>query len=92
MPPKRSRKRKQTLHRLAEELRKKKAAKRYPADDPTSSSASLDDSLQLPGPSGMSTVSQATDEEDDYRGQFTSDDAHACNEDWLQLLGRKMLR
>ena len=89
MPPKRSRKRKQTPHRLAEELRKKKAAKRFPADDPTSSSASLDDSLQLPGPSGMSTVSQATDEEDAYRGQFTSDDTHACNEDWLQTIGKE---
>ena len=89
MPPKRSHKRKQTLDRLTEELRKKKAAKRCPADDPTSSSSSLDDSLQLPGPSGMSTVSQATDEEDDYRGQFTPDDARACNDDWLQTIGEE---
>ena len=69
-------------------MRKKKAAKRCPADDPTSSSASLDDSLQLPGPSGMSTVIQATDEDDDHRGQFTSNDARSCY-DWLQTIGKK---
>ena len=88
MPPKMSRKRKRTLVKLAGEMREKKRAIQEPA--PTTDN--LDDSLQLPGPSALSILTESGDREsngEEYRGEFTSDDARACYDDWLVTLPRE---
>lgn len=88
MAPKISCKIKRTLVKLAGEMREKKRARQEPA--PTTDN--LDDSLQLPGPSALSILTESGDREsngEEYREQFTSDDAWACYDDWLVTLPRE---
>ena len=95
MSSKMSRKRKQVLVRLAEEMRLKKASRNIEESIEESSSAStnnLDESLQLPGPSSGTIHELNSDEEEDsddadYTG-FSTADAKLCYEDWLSTLQR----
>ena len=98
MPPKinkLSRKRKQTLVRLTDEMRKKKRAieetrqETQQQDSAATTSGDLDESLQLPGPSGMAIVDERESDSEEYRGEFTSDEAQACYDDWLVTLEKE---
>ena len=86
-----SRKRKQTLVRLAAEMRSKKRAKQS-AEEIPQAAGNLDNSIELPGPSTMPTFSENDEREsdgEDYGGEFTRDDARACYEDWLVTLEKE---
>ena len=88
MPPKISRKRKRTLVRLAGEMREKKRARQ----ETTTATENLDESVELPGPSALPIETESGDREsdgEDYRGEFTSDDARACYDDWLVTLPKE---
>lgn len=80
-----SRKRKRTLVKLAEE-------KTRARQEPVPTTDNLDDSLQLPGPSALSILTESGDREsngEEYWGKFTSDDARVCYDDWLVTLPRE---
>ena len=88
MPPKMSRKRKRTLVRLAGEMREKKRSKQETA----TTTETLDESLELPGPSALPIATESGDREsdgEDYRGEFSTDDARACYDDWLVTLPKE---
>ena len=98
MPPKTSRKRKKTLVKLAEEMRQKKRAKNDTEDTQQQSqqehstvttSTNLDESLQLPGPSGMAILDERESDGEEYHGEFTCDDARTRYEDWLLTLEKE---
>ena len=92
MASKISRKRKQVLVRLAEEMRQKKALQSI-GESTEVSGDDLDESLQLPGPSS-GTIREFNSDEDedsddaDYTG-FSKEDAKLCYEDWLFTLRRE---
>ena len=92
MASKISRKRKQVLVRLVEEMRQKKALQSI-GESTEVSGEDLDESLQLPGPSS-STIREFNSDEDedsddaDYTG-FSKEDAKLCYEDWLFTLRRE---
>ena len=65
-------------------MREKKAAKRSLEKPTTVSSGSLDESLQLPGPSTLSDPSFES-EDDHCSGQFTLEGARGRYDDWLHL-------
>ena len=89
IPPKMSPKRKQTLVRLAEEMRNKKRAKLCVEETPATTASNLDESLELPGPSNMPIRDEGDDREsdgEDYRGEFTYDD------DWFVTLEKEQVQ
>ena len=92
MPPKISRKRKQVLVRLAEEMRQKKALQGI--EESTEASAdNLDESLQLPGPSSGTIREFNSDEDEDSDdadyNDFSKAGAKLCYEDWLFTLQKE---
>ena len=97
MPPKMSRKRKQTLIKLAEEMREKKRARAK--QEAGTATLNLDDSLELPGPSAQGSAQpmarESGDREsdgEDYWGEITNDDACACYDDWLVTLPKESVQ
>ena len=95
--PKMSRKRKQTLTRLAEEMCNKKKAKFCVEVAPAATPSNMDDSLELPGPSAIPVQGESDNnilesDGEDYRGEFTYDDARACYEDWLITLEKEQVQ
>ena len=91
MPPKMSRKWKQTL----EEMSNKKKAKFRVEVAPAATPSNMDDSLELPGPSAIPVQGERDGMEsdgEDYRGEFTYDDARACYEDWLITLEKEQVQ
>ena len=90
MSLKMSRKRRKVLERLAGEMREKKIGKQCTEeaqqeqqDNAATTSSNLVESLQLPGPSGMSIVNEGESDGDDYQGEFMYSDAQSCYEDGL---------
>ena len=95
MPPKMSRKRKRTLVRLAEEMREKKIANLEVATETATTNDTFNESLELPGPSALPIPSEGVEGEsdgEDYHGDFTSDDARACYDDWLVTLPKENMK
>ena len=97
MPPKISRKRKKTLVGLAKEMREKKVTKQSAEQhqeqeslEPTS--GDLDESLQLPRPSGMAVLDDKESDGEEYRGEFTYGDAQGCYENWLLVLEKEHIQ
>ena len=90
MPSKMSHKRKQTLVRLAEEMRNKKRAKLSAQETTTATASNLDDSLELPGPSAVPVPGESDDREsdgEDYRGSL-----HVKMPEHVMMIGLLLLK
>ena len=98
-----SRKRKKSLLERAEKMRVAKASKKLgeqaPAqldeDDLSAAGPSADNSVLLPGPTGLNSSDESSHEDtsdEDFEDTFTSEEADAVYQDWLMTMERDDLK